>query len=190
MVKNQMKTMKKGFTIIEIVIVIAIIGAMMAIFGNKLFGFFEKADMQTTLNNDVDMVFQGITNYKNSSPKSNNRFDNLTSTELSKYVSDKMILNNGKLDSLGLAQGCNYTVESTDEDGDSKFTEYKVLVDCTAASSDLSWTSQSIGRMQDIIERAFNDRTNSANAEATDKTCTSGATVDNTVAEICLINIK
>jgi prepilin-type N-terminal cleavage/methylation domain-containing protein len=155
--KHDTKKMKKGFTIIEIVIVIAIIGAMMAIFGNKLFGFFEKADMQTTLNTDADMLFTAATNYKNSSPLADNTYQSITAEQLSKYVSDKMKFNTTtkELESLGLNGGCSYSLAQTPGDTNSYF----LRVDCTDAMKASNWAANSNGRMQDIFEKAFKERT-------------------------------
>ena len=155
--KHERTGMRKGFTIIEIVIVIAIIGAMMAIFGNKLFGFFEKADMQTTLNTDADMIFTAATNYKNSSPLADNTYKGITAEQLSKYVSDKMIFNDTtkELESLGLNGGCSYSLAQTPGDQNSYF----MKVDCTDAMNASNWAANSIGRMHDIFEKAFKERT-------------------------------
>lgn len=192
---------KTGFSIIEIVVVIAIIGVLMALFGGKMFSFLEKTDLQSTINQDGDTLSKSALNYKSNSPISEGTFKGITTHQLGKYVTDKMDLvesdgttaSNGAddggelLQSLGLNGGCTYEVSpdnkqtsaGADVDNSGNYA-IQIFMDCSNATTQYNWSDRTQAQAEDVFFGALKKRSLSpvkAVSNATAKS-TVGTTLD------------
>jgi len=129
--KSINKNFKKGFTLIEIIIVVVIIGILVSLFYPSIMSNKDKAIINSTVGNDVKLLSGAITEWKTTSPDSNGSYSSLTTDKIVPYLPSSMTYDGTSIHSSGLNGGIAYQIESDkiNTNGDS----FKVYSDFTAA---------------------------------------------------------
>ena len=122
-----------GFTLIEIIIVVVIIGMLVGLFYPSIFSNKNKAVISATVGNDVKLLSGAITEWRNTSSDSDGTYKNITTAEIAAYLPSSMTYDSGNdvIKSSGLDGGITYQIisDKINNEGDS----FKIFADFTQA---------------------------------------------------------
>jgi len=146
--ENMKKSMRGGFTMLELVFVLIVIAVLTAIFMPKIISQSDKNQISAVLSSDIDSLYNAIAEWRKTSTESDGSFSNLTTAKLEPYLPYTMKLkdpdgtpDNGDeyITSSELGGNIHYQVASykITKNGDS----FKVYIDASAARSSNSWTT-------------------------------------------------
>ena len=163
------KNFKKGFTLIEIIIVVVIIGILVSLFYPSIMSNKDKAIINSTVGNDVKLLSGAITEWKTTSPDSNGTYSSLTTAEIAPYLPSGMTYSGGAIHSSGLDGGIAYQILSSkiNNNGDS----FKVYMDFTKAINNNNYSS----RIKTYAETVAMDKWKNLSTDKTDTTTVSDA---------------
>ena len=84
---------RKAFTLIELIMVIAVIGLMSYIIMPKIIGNKQKSTISTVLQNDVSSIIDAAVTWRDQDPDSDGTWANLTATEkLKPYLPGNLVI--------------------------------------------------------------------------------------------------
>lgn len=153
-----------GFSMIELIFVLLILGIILVFMYAKLSGGFSRTQADTVFSNEVDNIVRGALNYKNSSPNSGDTFSGLNGDEIVKYIiSDKITADTTTTPhSIKSAKfpGCNYYVAPFASNQ-----QFKLLVDCSAEKASQNWDNRKTQLFEEKIVKFVKDRSTTAATE-------------------------
>jgi len=176
------KHTKKGFTMMEIIFVLIVLGVLVALVFPTVIGGKNKATIGATVTNDMKLIGQALTEWRGNSANSNGTYSNLTTSEIVAYLPSSMTYDNATdtIKSSGLNGGISYQVisDNINSDGDS----VKIYVDFSKVINDQSLDERTISygetdAMNKIVSIAT-DKTTARNGMASDATALGNANAD------------
>jgi prepilin-type N-terminal cleavage/methylation domain-containing protein len=140
------KKMKKGFTLLEIIFAVILIGVLLVLFFPNIISNANKGDIKSTLTNDAKMITQAVTEWRGSSANSNGTYSALTTAEIVPYLPTTMVSTGTGastiIKSTGLKSGISYQVisDSISTNGDS----FKILINFSQAIANKNYDQRTI----------------------------------------------
>lgn len=142
------RNMKKGFSLVELVIVIVIMGVLSAVVFNSLSGTKDNIEIQNSISTTTRLIAEGISQYKENN---DNSYKGIGATNVAMYLPSKVeftgtlgaaAVATDYIKSLGLNGDCYYHIfEDKNKDGGTISYGVKVLMDCKNGTLD-SWTDK------------------------------------------------
>jgi type II secretory pathway pseudopilin PulG len=103
---NMKKTMKKGITLIEIILAIVLIAVILGITIPKLMSNSAKAEIKQTVTSDIKSIFKAAKDWRKSSAMADSSFRGLDGQDLASRLPSNMSVNtDGVIFSAGLRTG-------------------------------------------------------------------------------------
>ena len=165
------KNFKKGFTLIEIIIVVVIIGILVSLFYPSIMSNKDKAIINSTVGNDVKLLSGAITEWKTTSPDSNGTYSAITTKKVATYLPSGMNYDTATdtIQSSGLNGGIAYQIisDKINTNGDS----FKVYADFTAAITNNNYDD----RIKTYAETVAMDKWKKLSTDKTDTTTVGNA---------------
>ena len=129
--KNRME--KNGFTMMELIFVIAIIAGLMAVFIPKITSNANKSEVSSVLGSDIQTILSKASEWKTMDSDTDGTFGKITTQKLSDYLPDNMSYDSGSgcIKSSGFGGQICYKIASDKitNNGDS----VKIFVDASRA---------------------------------------------------------
>lgn len=161
--KSYKKKMRHGFSLIEIIIAIVVVGGIIAYIYNEVSSSKNQAEIKTILARDMQAISKAAGEWKTTSNTSNGTFLNIgagqIASRLPAYMEYKSAANT--ISSSGWNGGCSYSLlsDTITQAGDS----FSVTVDCSLASSQNAWSS----RLKELVETSLEDLAHSLSIDKT-----------------------
>jgi len=163
--------MKKGITLIEIILAIVLIAIIMGITIPKLMSNSTKAEIKQVITSDLRSIVEAANTWKRASSVAEGNFQKLSPAALNSRIPSNMLVNRdlgyiyssglqaGTTDANGMAEtGVRYTVEWQFDDtlkgSDPDFTNtgnFSIGMDFSIGENDLTWDSKMVQYAQDVF---------------------------------------
>jgi len=166
---NQNKKLN-AFTMIEIMIAIAIIVGLTALYFAKNFSSYEKTTIQSTISKDVETLMEGIENYKyNDFTNSRGGYNNASNTVIRPFLPESMTTGGaGDIQSLGFTGRIKYTVSiNTADVTDGVQRVYSLKIDAANESTSSDWDKATCELALATFKSAINRRMMTKKGEQT-----------------------
>ena len=121
-----MKQAKKGFTLMEIIFVVVIIGAISGVTIPKILSNSQQTQLMSTVQSDAKTILTKASQWKANDPDSNSSFLNINASAFKDYLPSGMVVENGTdtkpadatvIDSSGYGKGLSYAVKGLSQNG-------------------------------------------------------------------------
>jgi prepilin-type N-terminal cleavage/methylation domain-containing protein len=167
----------KAFTMVEIMIVIAIIVGLSALYFAKNFSAYEKTTIQSTISKDVETVMEAVENYKYNDYTNSRGGYNVGGTAatgalndvIRPFLPESMTSDGGSdIQSLGMGGRVKYTVSVNSIDQDDGIQKhYTLKIDSQEESISSGWDKPTCELALTTFRSAINRRMMTKKGEAT-----------------------
>jgi len=177
----------KAFTMVEIMIVIAIIVGLSALYFAKNFSSYEKTTIQSTVSKDVETLMEALENYKyNDYTNSRGGYNNASNAVVRPFLPESMTSAGGTdIQSLGFNGRIKYAVNVQTADlVDGIQKHYSITITATGESTSSAWDKATCELALATFKSAINRRmmtkkgeqTSANDASLVGETATAGGT--------------
>lgn len=171
------KGFRKGFTMIELIAVVVIIGGLIYLVYSRVSATKQMEQISSAIRNDTNMIIQALMKYKDQDPSADSTYKGINAEALSYYTEGALVYDQTKkvITSSGLKLqeknvdgkklgGCSYKFAPDTYSGKNNYS-VKVVMDCSQAVAKYSWNTE----MSKKAEKIFNDAI-MAKSNSTEKT--------------------
>lgn len=181
--------MKKGITLIEIILAIVLIAIILGITIPKLMSNSERAELKSVITSDVKSIVESAMLWKKASASAQNNFMSIDANDLNSRLPSNMVvdgtqgiifssgLNSGNQDANGFNQtGVQYHITWTiSNDANHQDTaNFSIAMDITNGATDLTWDAKTQQYAQDVFNDTIAELTNGTATVSTSGTFNGG----------------
>jgi prepilin-type N-terminal cleavage/methylation domain-containing protein len=207
------KNMKKGITLIEIILAIVLIAIILGITIPKLMSNSDRAELKSVISSDIRTIVEAASLWKKESAAAQNSYATVSSAQIASRLPGNMHVDtvsgyihsgglrsgNASADATSQETGAQYIVMNDTDGANVENGTISIIVDITRGANDLGWAARTLTYAQDVVTDTMFELTGGATTGETDSASTavsapsgsSPASVDCSDANVfCFDNIN
>jgi len=192
--------MKKGITLIEIILAIVLIAIILGVTIPKLMTNSAKAEIRTVITSDVKSIIESAETWRKTSSLARKTFETLDAAALNSRLPSNMIISfDGEILSSGLKTGILIGDPATTEDTGVKYlvtwnftgaagnalnktSEFSIAMDVSDGANSLNWDDKLQAYAQEVFRDTIVEMTSGADANSAARLVTNGNTISSVPA--------
>lgn len=201
------KNMKKGITLIEIILAIVLIAIILGITIPKLMANSDRAEIKSVVSNDMRTIVEAASLWKKESSSAQNSYATVSGAAIASRLPANMYVDDvtGYIHSAGLRTGNDAPGAGSDQETGAQYLvlndtdgnnvengNISIVVDLTRGANDLGWKNRTLAYARGVVEDTMseltggqiNDETDAASTAVSATSGTTPASVDCTDANI------
>ena len=177
MVKKKKSTktyqkMKKAFTLIELIFVVIVIVALMAIAIGKIINNSKSAKLGNVVNNDISQIVKAANKWRSNDAASDGTFENLTTASLCPYLPNNMQCDSNGIYSSGFHDASGkgrITYQITSDKLNTAGDSFKIFANASGLASAQHWQNRLKQKFEAIADNDMKKASNQPNNVSIDQ---------------------